>query len=488
MAQKLKVLFRTGAQVFYLRVLPVDRSRFKPSGHTGDIANTQVEYPRSYGLHALVLLLGSSLLVRAWGQADSSATAALAPTRRVLTLAGAQRISFENNWDLLAARSDVDLATAQKILAREYPNPVLSLSSTKINVDNHSASTGGRNDLWSRNYDTVTAINQLFEIGGKRSSRKDSAADGFKAAEARLKDARRVLALGVTKAYIAALLAETNVHILRQSAESLRKEAQIAETRMKAGDISRADKSQIEIAADRLELEAQAAETAATTAKIGVEVLLGVGKPAGNWAPGDSLENLALPPFLASERTPSALRPDLLAAEAAWQKAEADLKLQKALRIPDPSFLVQYEHEPPDQPNSIGVGVSFPLPLWNRNRGGIQAATVNLTQAALQVEKIKALIAADIATAELAYTDASARWRHQRDLIQPKSAEIRQTIAFAYEKGGASLLDLLLAERNDNEVRLATMQAAADTANAAAALKAALNVPEHLTNSPPVVK
>ena len=115
---------------------------------------------------------------------------------------------------------------------------------------------------------------------------------------------------------------------------------------------------------------------------------------------------------------------------------------------------------------------------WNRNRGGIQAAVGALTQASLQVEKVKALRAAEIATAELVYTDASARWRHQRDLIQPKAAEIRQTIAFAYEKGGASLLDLLLAERNDNDVRLSTVQAAADTANAAAALRAALNLPE----------
>ena len=40
------------------------------------------------------------------------------------------------------------------------------------------------------------------------------------------------------------------------------------------------------------------------------------------------------------------------------------------------------------------------------------------------------------------------------------------------------MLDLLTAERNDNEIRLATAQSAADTALAAAALKAALNVPE----------
>src|ERR1051326_8518592 len=419
-----------------------------------------------------ILFFLSSLLVEAWAQVDTQYLPALKQTNAILTLANAKQISFQRNWDLLASRSDVDIATAQRIVAREYPNPTLSYSTTKVSVDNHT--TGS--DYWSHNYDTIAAINQLFEIGGKRSSRKASAAAGFKAAEARLQDARRVLDLAVTKAYVGALLAQTNVQILKQTAESLRKEAQIADTRMKAGDISRAEKSQIEITADRLELDARSAETSAHTAKISVEVLLGAPQPAGDLTPGDSLESLALPPFLARERSLGALRPDLLAAEATRQKAEADLRLQKALRIPDPTFLVQYEHEPPDQPNTIGLGFSFPLPLWNRNRGGIQAASAALNQAAVQVDKVKALIAAEIATADLAYTDASARWRHQRDLIQPKSAEIRQTIAFAYEKGGASLLDLLLAERNDNEIRLATAQAAADTANAAAALKAALNV------------
>ena len=65
---------------------------------------------------------------------------------------------------------------------------------------------------------------------------------------------------------------------------------------------------------------------------------------------------------------------------------------------------------------------------------------------------------------------------------------MRKTISFAYEKGGASLLDLLLAERNDNDVRLATAQAAAEAANAAAALKAATYVSERENSKPNVRK
>src|SRR5262249_25106549 len=151
-------------------------------------------------------------------------------------------------------------------------------------------------------------------------------------------------------------------------------------------------------------------------------------------------------------------------------------------RYPDPTVMLMYEHEPPDQPNTIGLGLSFPLPLWNRNRGGISAATAVRDQASSQIGKVKVQIAGDIAAAQVAYREAAGRSERYRSEIRLKSEEIRKTVSFAYEKGGASLLDLLSAERNDNDVRLATAQAAADAASAAAALKAALNVQDHGTN------
>jgi len=175
----------------------------------------------------------------------------------------------------------------------------------------------------------------------------------------------------------------------------------------------------------------------------------------------------------AGTNTTGLRRPDVVAAEAAWHKAEADWKLQRAYRVPDPTVLAQYEHEPADAPNSVGLGISFPLPLWNRNRGNILAASAALEQARLAAEKTRAQAAADIATARLAYDDALRRWQSYRNSIRPKSDQLRQTKAYAYQKGGASLLDLLVAERDDNEIRLAAMQAASDTVVAGATLKAA---------------
>jgi hypothetical protein len=52
--------------------------------------------------------------------------------------------------------------------------------------------------------------------------------------------------------------------------------------------------------------------------------------------------------------------------------SQFDLKLQKALRVPDPTFLVQYERNPPGPPgpDTIGVGVSFADGIVARSRRG----------------------------------------------------------------------------------------------------------------------
>ena len=151
--------------------------------------------------------------------------------------------------------------------------------------------------------------------------------------------------------------------------------------------------------------------------------------------------------------------------------------------------------------------MSLPLPLWNHNRGNILAAEAAREQARLAYEKARAQAVADIATALLSYDDSAGRWKNFRDSIRPKSQEVRKTKSYAYQKGGArwvdaqfrrpdggliapwwpagagaeiaiygmhraDLLDMLVAERDDNDVRLAAMQAASDTAVALATLKA----------------
>ncbi len=425
------------------------------------------------------LALAALLAARFAGAAPLStpdSTRVLSPSPRsklVLHIEDALRIAMKDNWELLSFHTDVAIGEAQLRAARERPNPTFVASASRIHVDDRADATPLGNDFWSRSYDTVMQAGQLVEVGGKRSARRRSAVAGVEAARARYADTRRTLEADVVRAYVAAALAQANARIARQSAGYLGDESRIASVRWKAGDISRSDLDQIEIVAARLELDAESAQVEAHARRVALEVLLGVSDPAGDVVVADSLEALADRPTIAPPGPTAGERADVAAARAELRKAESELRLQRALRIPDPTILFQFEHEPPDRPNTIGAGIAFPLPLWNRNAGEIRAAEGARDEARRAVGRVEAQAAADVAVARADYDEASSRWRRYRDELRPRSAEIRETVSHAYERGGASLVDLLQAQRNDNDVRLATMQAASDVAFTAATLKSA---------------
>ena len=392
-----------------------------------------------------------------------------------LTLAQAQEQALKRNSDVRVAAAQAEAAAAQLRAAREFSNPTLSLSVAKIATGGTGNGTMAGNRFFDRSYDSIVALSQLVELG-KRGPRQESAHAGQRAAEAQRDDVRRLVLRSVRQAYVAALEAREESRVLATSAASLRREAELAAVRLKAGDIAASDRAQIAIAAGRLELDAAAARQAAATAVVMLETLLGEPAPVGTTELTDTLATLPLPSVaLAEEQPVVGPRPDVAAAEASLAKADADLQLQKRAPRPDLTVSAQFERNPPDQPNTAGVGVSFPLPLWNRNRGAIHAARAARDVAQAQLDKTRLQAAADVAASRLAFREARARASIYVEQLQPQSASVAHTVAYAYEHGGASLLELFAAERNDNEIRVAAARAQADAASAAFALSAALN-------------
>ena len=139
-------------------------------------------FPTLRGVRKTIAIL---LIIIAFGKVRAQTNT---PTN-TLALADAKQIAFEQNWGLLAAKSGVDAAEAQLIMAKEFPNPTVSLSTYKIG--NQEAGTPLGNGLWERNYDSYVAVSQFFEIAGKRHDRQLAARAGVLSAKARFFDAKR---------------------------------------------------------------------------------------------------------------------------------------------------------------------------------------------------------------------------------------------------------------------------------------------------------
>jgi outer membrane protein, heavy metal efflux system len=401
----------------------------------------------------------------AWAAAASPEPS---PGPSSLSSTEALRLTRERNPDILAARSGLEVAEAQRQIAGEFPNPVFGWQTSKIPTDGSSTATGAGNGWFERSYDSVLSLGQLVEVGGKRRERRRSSDEGVAVAAARLLDAERVAITATLKAYVAVVVARTNESLSIQTAESFAKTARLAADREEAGDISSSERAQVEIAAGRFQADVALAEVASRNAVQTLEAILNLPTSVGSRALTDDLAtltaataHLSIPEPLGDGQVASR-RPDLLALEAALRKAEADLALQKAFRIPDPTLLAQYERQPPDQRNTVGLGVSIPIPAGNRNGGAIRAAQAALRAAQRELELGRSRFLAELAANRAALTSASARATNFVDVLLPKAEKVRQAVEFAYREGAASLLELLEAERSANEIRLAAASAQGD--------------------------
>ncbi len=404
-----------------------------------------------------------------------------------VTLAEAQRLAAERNPDLLAARADLAAADAQRVSAAQLPNPTLSFSTAKIPTGGSPASTDLGNGFFDRSYDTIVALNQLVEIGGKRGARKRSAAEGYAAAVAHVLDVERIVPAAVVRAYAAALVARSGAVLARESSDSFRRTASLAAAREEAGQISRIDRLQVEIAAGRFEAEAVQAQAGAAASILALEAVLGL--PADtSLALADALEGItgaAEPiPSPAGDDAAVAARPDVRILESALRRAEAERDLAKAGRVPDPTFLAQYEREPPDKSNTVGLGFAFPLPVFSRNRAGVLAAEAAIASARRDLDRGRFRARSDLVLARAALASAEIRERRLAGDVLPKAEAVRETVSFAWERGAASLLELLEASRSANDARLAALSARADLASARADLMAALGLAPRTERTP----
>lgn len=390
-----------------------------------------------------------------------------------LTLADARRLALERSWPLLAARADLEMAEAQRLVARAWPNPQLSASVQKL-------STQARPRESPSSRDTTVAVSQLVELGGKRGDRVRSAGAEVEATRKRFEFARTRLDADVVKAYAGALAAQEAVRIERLSAASLARSAEIAEARFKAGEISDAEREQVGIAAGRFEADVRTAEAGAVQARVALQLVLGASRPDGAVRLADDLDRLSAlvsAPARGEEAAPPpwdvADRADVSAAAADLARARAELSLQRALRLPDATLLAQYESELPDHPRTVGFAVSLPLPLLYRNRGGIRAAETTRDSALRDLHQAQAKAWAEVATARAAWEAALDRRRRVHGDLLPRAEKVEQIVAFAYQNGAASLLELLESERNLNDLRLTALATDAEALSAAADLAAA---------------
>jgi cobalt-zinc-cadmium efflux system outer membrane protein len=367
-----------------------------------------------------------------------------------LTLGEALRLATERNPTLAAARNTVEIARAQRLDSRVRPNPAFTFESvgrppgtTPPSLDDH---------------EYLVRVDQELETAGRRRLRMQVAETGLSAAEAAFRDEQRRLEFDVCRTYFSVVLAKADVEVARAALEEIDRVIELNRARYHQGEISGGEVRRLQVERLRFVDDLFAADLALRNARSTLLALLDAPDLGLEF---DVVETLS--PAESSRTVPQArprpapldrallrtraltARPDLLAAERDIERSDTETRLQRALRTPNITLGGGYSHL--GGLNTVAFGVTVPIPLFNRNPGGIARAEAERRQAANRAAAVRVGVLLDVQQAIDAVEVSRARVEYiEREYLIP-ARESRDIVLASYRLGSADLIDFLDAQR-----------------------------------------
>jgi len=364
-----------------------------------------------------------------------------------LSLTDALSLFLQQNLDVLIAKYGIEYNKGQQITARLFPNPVASVGTLSSYTQGRTLSTGGQ---------LFFQAQQLFELAGKRGYRIESAGFGTQSAEAAFEDAVRQLGFTVKDSYYRVQLAQRRLALAEENRDRFSRILDINTIRFKKGYIAEVDLIRIRLQTVDFHSQVIQSLQEAETARGDLRQLLRL-SPATTLELTTDLEFRRIDPEIGKLRVVAVdLRPDVRSKRFTHSQREADLRLANAYRVPDVTVGAGYAIQGslgPDNPQQWALNFGLPLPLFNRNQGGIRQAEVAVQTAEADLNKALNVVENEV---EVAYRNLM----HSRRLVEAYVGGVlddaRATFTIverAYERGGATILDLLDAARTSRTIQ-----------------------------------
>ncbi len=382
------------------------------------------------------------------------------------------RDEFEkSNPTLRAARLGIDESRDQEITAYLRPNPDLTVSLDQINPF-----TKNPIDRYSPFSEALPFVSTsyLHERRHKRELRLDSAQKATAIAQSQLADQERTLVFNLRSAFVQALQAKAVREMAKENLAYFDHQLSISQERFKAGDIAHVDLDRLELQRVQYESDLQTAEVNLRTAKIQLLQLLNDRTPLEQFdvqGPFDFAEQIQPPDEL--RRIATEERPDLKAAAQSVEKAQTDYKLAVANGSTDPTFGMDFARNPPI-PVYVGVSVSVPLRIFDRNQGEKARSQVDIARNERLRDAAEAQVFSDVDSAYATLMNTVTLLRPYKTKYIATAARVRDTIAFSYQHGQASLVDYLDAQRDYRTVQVSYLNLVGSYLNAASQLNLAV--------------
>jgi len=376
-----------------------------------------------------------------------------------LTLAEAQRLAVERSRMLAGQDSAVTASREMAVAAGQLPDPVLKLEVNDLPLNGPDRFSLTRDSFTMRN---VGVMQELT-----REAKREARADRFeREAEKTLAERQATIAVirrDTALAWLDRYYAEAMAAVVAEQSREARAEIEAAEGAYRAGRGNLADVLAARSSLVGLDDRASEVGRKARAARIALARWIGNNADAP-LAAKPAIDAIPLDP--GTLETDIVHHPELAVLAKKEDIAAAEVRVAQANKKADWSVEVVYSQRGPAYSNMITVGVSVPLQWDQRNRQDreIAAKLAMLDQARAEREDMvrshTAEVRAMIAEWE---NNRERRTRYERELL-PLATERTQATLGAYRGAKAAITDVLLARRNEVDVRMQALQLEMDTA------------------------
>jgi len=354
------------------------------------------------------------------------------------------------NPTLLADEVTIDENRAQEITAFLRPNPTLSVLLDQFTIFKTP------NTAYQPLYDVLESgtVSYLYERQHKRDLRLESAKKATAISQSAHEDLERTMLFTLRTGFVNLLQAKAVLDIARQNLEYYNKTIEVSRSRYAAGDMAKVDLVRIELQLAQYQSDLVNAQVNVRTAKIALLTLLNDRTPVDRFdVTGIYDFKDTLLPLEEYRQVAMETRPDLKAAVQAMDKAKTDNRLAVANGTSDPTWGFDIGRNPP-LPSYVGLSVNLPLRIFDKNQGEKLRTRLEIDRTDKLRLAAEAQILSDVDSAYATVASTVELLKPYRETYLKQATEVREIVTFSYQRGGASLLDFLDAQKEYRDTQL----------------------------------
>lgn len=309
-----------------------------------------------------------------------------------LTMPDAERLFVKNNLSLIIQHYNIDNAQAQLITAKLFNNPDFSFNNG-IYANDATSGPAYKEQSFS--------ISQLFNTAGKRNKNIQLAKIGIEQARYQFFDLLRTLKFTLRSDFYTVYYQQESAKVYDEEIGSLAKTLVAYREQYAKGNIAQKELLRVQAQLYSLQAEYNSLQTGIDTTESQLKILLHLPAKQPVRTVADTSANLNAVSSVAYQRLLDSAyvnRYDLRLAKTNTDYNDMNLRLQRAMAVPDVSFSLNYDRLGGYGTNYLGGGIAFSLPFFNRNQGGIRQAHVAVEQGKVQLQSQQEQVESDVAT------------------------------------------------------------------------------------------